>query len=99
MAVPRYVRAVEYFTKLQKQEYNYIETGNVVQAKWDMRVVMEQINDDHVLKKLIQYFLLLSDDKSLKEFFNKYNDYYESMLNVMEDRAARKALREKTVKG
>ena len=99
MAVPRYVRATEFFVRLQREKYNYIETGNIVQAKWDMKAVMEQLDDDHLLKKLIQYFLLLSDDKSLKEFFNRYNDYLESMLHTIQDRAARRAQREKTVKG
>lgn len=98
MAQPNYVKATNYFLEKQR-EHGYIEKGNVVQAKWDMRAVLEQIDDDKMVKKLIQYFLLLSDDKSFKEFFNKYNDYYESMLQTIEDRAKRRYLREQTVKG
>lgn len=99
MAAPGYVRATEYFMRLQKEKYGYIEEGNVVQAKWDMRVVMEHIDDNQMLKKLFQYFLFLSDDKSLKKFFYVYDEYYQKMLLDIKDRAHRKAVREATIKG
>jgi len=99
MPEPNYVRATKYFRRLQKDEYGFEDNCNIVQAKWDMRAVMEDIDDDDMLKKLIQFFLLLSDDKSFKEFFNKYDQYYETMLETIRDRQNRKYLREKTAKG
>lgn len=97
MAEPNYVRATKYFRRLQK-ERGYDETGNIVQAKWDMRAVMEDIEDDRMLKKLMMFFLDTSDDKSFQMFFRKYHEYYETMLEVMADRAHVRYLKEQTLK-
>jgi hypothetical protein len=98
MALPNYVKATQYFRQLQRDEYNYEDNCNIVQAKWDMRAVMEDIDDDKMLKKLIQFFLKLSDDKSFKEFFQRYDQYYETMLETISDRRRRRAIREETLK-
>lgn len=96
--LPEYVRATQFFKKKQR-EYGYKDTSNMLQNKWNMRDILDAMDDYDELVKLIQFFLLLSDDKSFKEFFKHYHSYYESMLETIHDRAVRKALREKTVKG
>lgn len=88
---------VQYFIKQQK-EYGYRETGNMVQHKWNMRDVIDQIDDDRELRKLIRFFTLMSDDKSFDAFFRQYDEYYDTMLKVIEERQKRKALIIETVK-
>lgn len=97
MAEPNYVRATKYFRRLQR-EHGYSDPENMVQAKWDMRAVMDDLEDDKNLKKLMMFFMDTSDDKSFRFFFRHYHEYYETMLSVIEDRAHVKYLKQKTLK-
>ncbi len=89
-------KVVMYFSRLQ-DEADWKDHSNRIQNTWDMRVVMEHIDNDLELKKLIKFFFLYSDNKSFEAFFREYDDYYESMLKVIEDRRNRKTLLEETV--
>lgn len=93
---PKYVKAVEYFRRIQKT-YGYKEVTNIIQNKWNMRSVMEDIDNDAHVRQLIQFFLMYSDDKSFQCFFDQYDKYYQTMLDVKRDRALRKHLREQTI--
>lgn len=89
---------MEYF-KREQRKYNYVETGNILQHKWDMRDVASQMESGKELRQLIQFFMLFSDDRSMSHFFKNYDSYYETMQNVKRDRLHRRYLQNKTLKG
>lgn len=99
MKVPMNTVAVimDYFQK-QQLKYNYFESGNVLQHKWDMRDVASQMSSGAELQQLIQFFMLYSDDKSMSFFFRHYDEYYETMQRVKADRLHRRYLQEQTLK-
>ena len=86
---------VEKFRKLQKAE-KFRDSVSMVYAKWDMKTAMEDIGDADEFDKLIQFFMLTSDDKSFRYFFGNYKEYYEAMERTRADRAHRRALRRQT---
>lgn len=99
MTVPemsKVTRVMKYFRSLQK-DAGILDASNMVQNKWDMRTVIEHIDDDKRLKQLIQFYFLYSDAKTFRDFFDQYDSYYETMLNVIRDRRNRKNLLEETV--
>ena len=89
-------KVVMFFQSLQ-QEAGWVDNSNRIQNTWDMRVVIEHIDDDKMLKKLIKFFFLYSDDKSFRAFFTEYDSYYETMLSVIRDRQNRKQLLKETL--
>lgn len=89
--------ALIYFKKLQR-EAGYKDSSNVLQDKWNMREIMDDINDDVFVKKLFRFYMAYSDDKSIKNFFYNYNDYKDALENYLEDKAARRHLAQKTVR-
>lgn len=99
MSIPEMskVSKVMKFFRNQQKEAGVMDSSNMVQNKWDMRTVIEHVDDDKMLKKLIQFFFLYSDRKTFRDFFDNYDSYYETMLNVIADRRNRKNLLEETV--
>ena len=89
---------VDYFVSLQKQ-HKVIERTNMIQNKWDMRDVIKHIDNNKDLKVLIQFYFLYSDEKTFESFFRRYDEYYETMLEVRRERAARRELARRTVEG
>lgn len=90
------LRVISFF-KSQQKKAGVTDNGNALQNKWDMRTVIQEIDNDRHLKQLILFFFDTSDDKTFKCFFRRYNEYYETMLQVKEDRAHRRALARKTL--
>lgn len=94
--IPKRVRVTAYFKNMQKK-YGVEDISNRLRNQWDMQTVIEDIDNDKHMKQLIQFYFLFSEDRTFKDFFNKYNEYYESMLRVKADRVRRAALRKQTV--
>ncbi len=90
------LRVVSFF-KAQQKKAGVVDMGNALQNKWDMRTVIQEVENDRHLKQLILFFFDTSDDKTFKYFFRHYNEYYETMLHVKQDRAHRRALARKTL--
>lgn len=84
-------KALRYFKQLQK-EHGYKDNSNVMQAKFDMKDILEHIEDEKEIKKLMLFFLKTSDDKSFKYFKRQYADYYETMLYIIQQRKEDRAL-------
>lgn len=87
---------MDFFQKLQSK-YGHTETGNVTQLKWDMRAIAQQMDSGQELQELIQFFMLFSEDRSLKFFTYKYDEYRETMNRVKADRLHRRYLAEQTI--
>lgn len=88
---------MDLFQSLQdKYEYRG-ELENIVQQKWNMRAVMQQMPSREDMTQLVKFFMLYSDDRSFKEFFYHYNEYYDSMLRVRNDRLHRRWLQQQTL--
>lgn len=87
---------MSFFHQLQ-QKYGYKDYTNVVRAKWDMLAVARAVDSSEELTQLIQFFMLYSDDKSYKTFFDKYDSYLETMLRVKQDRLHRMYLQGETL--
>ncbi|QLF83329.1 hypothetical protein SEA_NICEHOUSE_85 [Rhodococcus phage NiceHouse] len=85
------------FHQLQ-QKHGYKDYTNVVRAKWDMLAVARAVDSSEELTQLIQFFMLYSDDKSYKTFFDKYDSYLETMLRVKADRLHRMWLQQETLR-
>ena len=93
------VAAVLSFFTSQQAKYGYKESDNLIQLKWDLRGIIEQIDNQKHLLKLIKFFMLLSDDRSLRYFINTYHEYNDSMIQTIADRALVKSLLKRTAKG
>lgn len=89
--------AVRYFKNLQK-EHGCKDSSSIVQNKWNMKDIIEDIDNDKDLKKLMMFFMKNSDDKTFKYFTYNYADYYNTMLDVIEQRKRDRALLLKTSK-
>jgi hypothetical protein len=97
--IPKVIAVMSFFAREQAKR-GYKETGNIIQLKWDMREVMDQFSDnqDH-FKKLILFFMMFSDDLSLRHFISNYHEYNDSMNKTIEDRALVRSLLKRTAKG
>lgn len=80
------------FKKYQKEK-GVTERGNVLQQKWNMRDILMDIPEPE-LKKLIRFYMDIDEEKSIDRFFQKYDDYYTTMLDtIAERRRSRAAVR------
>ncbi len=71
----------------------------MIQNKWNMRDVLNDIENVKHVENLIRFYFDTSDSKTFADFFNKYDQYYDSMMSLHRDRQHRKHLHSKTVKG
>lgn len=89
--------AVKYFKTLQK-EHNFIDHNtSLMQDKWDMKDVLDDIDNKAEAVKLFKFFMMTSSDMSLKHFFFVYHDYLTTMQNIIRQRKQDKATLEKTI--
>lgn len=84
-------KALRYFKSLQKEK-KYKESGNIVQSKFDMKDILEHVDDTDTAKKLMMFFVKNSDDLSFKYFKKTYAEYLESMLYIIDQRRRDRAL-------
>lgn len=89
--------AVRYFKNLQR-DHGFKDSSSIVQNKWNMKDIIEDVDNDADLKKLMMFFIKNSDDKTFKHFAYKYAEYYETMLDVIAQRKRDRALLLKTSK-
>lgn len=87
---------MSYFQRVQK-EFGYKETGNLLLLQWDMRVIIEHIDDDQELANLIRFYVITSDDKSIEGFKREYTDYLEAMQRKRADLARIEYLQRQTL--
>lgn len=90
--------ALNFFRSLQKKA-GVVEGGNIIQHKWNMREVMDHIDNKKHVKQLIMFYFDYSDNKSFTDFFRQYDKYYETMEDVKRDRKLRKAIMKRTLEG
>lgn len=88
--------AVDLFIEEQKKAGRY-EVFNRVNAKWTMKDIIEQIDDDQLVRKLIKFFFLTSESKTWDDFQWNYEEYLESWLDYLNSYYQRKVLQEETV--
>lgn len=80
------------FKKYQKEK-GVTERGNVLQQKWNMRDIMMDISAPEV-KKLIRFYMDIDEEKTIDRFFQKYDEYYTTMIDtIAERRRSRAAVR------
>lgn len=89
--------ALRYFKLLQK-EHGFKDNSSIVQDKWNMKDILEDIENKKDLKKLMMFFVKNSDDKTFKHFSYKYAEYYDTMLDIISQRKQDRALLLKTAK-
>ena len=87
---------MDYFQDMQAR-FGYQETGNLLLLQWDMRVIINHIRNDKVLAMLIEFFMKVSDDRSLDHFKNNYTDYLDAMIQKRNDLAHLEYLQKQTV--
>ncbi|AWN03933.1 hypothetical protein PBI_PEREGRIN_94 [Rhodococcus phage Peregrin] len=92
----RATRAMAFFRSQQK-EHGITDISNAVQNFWDMKTILDSMNDDKELKKLIQFFMIMDDSKSFYNFKTQYDEYLIAMHNYIIDRRHRKALLQQTL--
>lgn len=86
------------FFKIQQKKHGFTEPefGNIIQQRFNMRDIMNDIPEKD-MEKLVIFYIRYDDDKSLSNFFRRYNEYYQSFVEVRRDRRRRKALLKKTM--
>ncbi len=91
-------KAVKYFKDFQ-DKYNYVEYYNAQTVKYQMRDVMEQLDDNELLKSLIKFYMYYPDgnDRSFAYFFKHYNEFLEVYINKRQDDKARRAMAVRTL--
>lgn len=72
------------FKKYQKAK-GVSERGNVLQQKWNMRDIMMDIPSQEV-EKLIRFYVDVDEEKTIDRFFQKYDQYYDVMLDTIAER-------------
>ena len=83
---------------IEKQRDNEVhETFNRVNAKWTMKEIIEQIQDDNRVRKLILFFFLTSETKTWDDFQWNYDEYLDSWNEVVNAHYRRKALQMETI--
>lgn len=90
-------RYVHKFIEHQKK-FGVKETPNIIQCGWNMRDVIEHVNNEVHMKQLLQFYFKYSDSKTFRDFFYTYHEYYDKMIEVKEDRKRRKAIFNETMK-
>lgn len=93
----RATAAIDFFIEEQKKA-DAREVFNRGNAKWTMKEILEQIDDDPLVRTLITYFFLVSDRKTWDDFQWNYEAYLESWFNYLNSYNQRKSLQEQTVK-
>lgn len=83
------------FKQHQKQK-GVVERGNVLQQKWNMRDIMMEIEPPE-LKKLIRFYMDIDEEKTIDRFFQKYDSYYETMLDTIAERRRSRAAVKRTM--
>lgn len=96
VSMPQVSKVMDFFVRQQKK-YNFIDSGNIVQQKWDMRDIARSMPSGVELQQLIEFFMMFSDDRSFKYFSYHYDEYYDTMLRVKEDRLRRRYLQNETL--
>lgn len=88
--------ALDLFIEEQKKA-NKREVFNRNNAKWTMKEIIEQIDDDPLVRKLIKFFFLTSESGSWDDFQWHYEAYLESWLDYLNSYHQRMLLQEETV--
>lgn len=99
------VTMMDFFVQTQKSHGKERDLSDLRQNQWDMRTVIQDLVyhhenvDDAIseLKKLILFYIKLSDSKTISDFFREYPSYLDTMRDTIIQRRNRKALLEKTV--
>lgn len=84
------------FIQLQKK-HGVREIFNVNDAKWTLRDIMDQIDDERQVEALIKFFFIMSDSKTWDDFQYNYEDYLNAWNAYRESRRVRAALQEQTI--
>lgn len=70
---------------------------SIYHAKWNMKELLDFYGESD-LKKLIKFYCKLSERPTMQDFFLRANEYYDSMIDVIEHMKYRKALVKETLK-
>ena len=89
------MKALQSF-KAKQREKGIVDKGNILQQKWDMRDVMDEVPSEHFVK-LMRFFLDVDEEKTLDKFFKTYDQYYETMLETIAERKRSRAAVKKTM--
>ena len=73
------------------------EYGNVVQLKWDIRTIAQGMDSMKEMTQLVKFFFLYTETGQIKEFIERYESYYETMVRVKRDRLHRRYLQQQTL--
>lgn len=88
-------KALQAFKAKQKQ-YGIVDKGNVLQQKWDMRDIMNDVPKEHFVK-LMRFFLQIDEEKTIDKFVKTYDQYYDTMLETIAERKRSRAAVRKTM--
>lgn len=83
------------FKKYQNKK-NVSERGNVIQQKWNMRDIMMDVPAAD-LKKLIRFYIDVDEEKTIDRFFQKYDEYYQIMIETIAERRRSRAAIKRTM--
>lgn len=88
---------ISFFRKKQAEYGKSMDfEGNINHIKFDLRSIMTVVPENHI-KPLINFYLKNSDKKTLRDFTQKYDEYYSSLIDYAENRRAVQALKRKTL--
>lgn len=107
MALPHMKRVAKFVTLfIQLQKNNKDQHGNpapvydrfnVEDAKWTMRDILAQVDDDDLVESTIKFFMIVDDDKTWEAFKWKYDQYIDRWVAYKDDYQRKIAMQIQTI--
>ncbi len=70
---------------------------NVEDAKWTMRDMMTQIDDNALFEKVIRFYMIVDDNKTWDEFKYHYHEYLDKWLEFKANHDRKKYMQNETI--
>lgn len=99
MALPHMKRVAKFvtlFIQLQKQS-KVNDRFNVEDAKWTMRDILAQVEDDDLIEATIKFFMVVDENKTWDSFKWQYDKYIDSWIAYKDNYQRRIIMQKQTI--